>query len=55
MVKVRQQIYGKTQTGKKIYLLQEWYETEETTPHYYAIFDSQITDFYCGQSPRTEN
>ncbi|NLM74965.1 MAG: FAD-binding protein [Clostridiaceae bacterium] len=45
--KVRQQIYGeKRRPVRKYIAIQEWYETEETTPHYYAIFDSQITDFY---------
>ena len=39
-------IWRKRRPVRKYIAIQEWYETEETTPHYYAIFDSQITDFY---------
>jgi len=44
--RVRRQLYGEDHAMRKYIAIQEWFETEETVPHYYAIFDSQITDFY---------
>lgn len=43
---VRHQLYGKSDSLRSYISVQEWFETDETIPHYGAIFDSKITDFY---------
>jgi len=43
---VRHQLFGKSDSLRSYISIQEWFETDENIPHFGAIFDSNITDFY---------
>lgn len=43
---VRKQLFAERDSLKRYTAIQEWLETDVDVPHYGAIFDSSITDFY---------
>lgn len=43
---IRRQLFANRDSLKRYIAIQEWFETGKDVPHYGAIFDSMITDFY---------
>jgi len=43
---VKRSLYQEKKSPEEYIAIQEWFETEYQTPHYTAIFDKTITDFY---------
>ncbi len=43
---VRRQLLQDNDPVRRYIAIQEWFETDESIPHYGAIFDSSVTDFY---------
>lgn len=43
---LRKQLFQDRDSFKRYIAIQEWFETDKEVPHYGAIFDSEVTDFY---------
>jgi geranylgeranyl diphosphate/geranylgeranyl-bacteriochlorophyllide a reductase len=50
--RVRQQTDGSQPAGPAYLAVQEWVEADGSQPHFSAIFDPQITDYYCWTIPK---
>ena len=50
--KVRKEFFSNVPRPKEYPAIQEWYKIEQPTPCYYAIADSEVTDFYSWIIPK---
>jgi len=50
--KVRKLIDGPSPVSDPYFAMQEWVETDDTQPYFSALFDPQITDYYCWTIPK---
>ena len=47
---IRKSIVGKE--NDRYVSIQEWYKTDNSSPYFLSVFDSEITDFYCWTIPK---
>ena len=47
---IRKSIVG--EENNRYVSIQEWYETDNSSPYFSSVFDSEITDFYCWTIPK---
>ncbi len=52
---IRRQLYPECRFEKMYISTQEWFEQEEVQPYFSALFDKEITDFYCWTIPKDKH
>jgi geranylgeranyl diphosphate/geranylgeranyl-bacteriochlorophyllide a reductase len=52
---VRRLAFGLRRPGSEYLSIQEWFETAHPTPHYAALFDRAVTDFYSWIIPKEQS
>lgn len=53
--RIRQSLKGASPSPKSYIAIQEWFEVSSYTPHFTAIFDKSITDFYAWVIPKGQH